>query len=72
MDIGTKTSLEAEVRYLMEQNPPMLGEGYLRRESRTGLRVRMAYQRWLLMKVAPSFPQAPLVEVVEVIAPMIG
>lgn len=54
---------------LMDENPPCWGEEFLR--PRDFLKVKMAYQRWLLMKLASEYPDVPMVEVVEqVVAPL--
>lgn len=48
---------------LMDENPPCWGEGYA--EPKVYLRLKMAYQRWMLMKLAARYPEVPMVDVVE-------
>ncbi len=70
MDINTRKKMEALVERLCQEDPIRLGTALYEPGDRRILRLRLAYQRKLLMKVASKFPEVPLIEAVsEVIAP---
>ena len=56
---------------LMEDHPPMLGEGFFEPGSPEWLKVRLAYQRWLAQKLTGVFSGLTPLEAVEIIAPML-
>ena len=72
MDSKTKQDLIDHAEALMEENPPRYGEHYYEPGDPRLLRLRMAYQRWLLLKLAARFPKVPMVDVVtEVVGPLV-
>ncbi len=71
MNRRTKQMMEDVAEQLMDETPPQFGQALYEDNDPRLLRLRMAYQRWMLLKLAERFPQVPLLEVVEeVVAPL--
>ncbi len=63
MDGSMKEKIETEVTTMLQENKP---------DFQGNLKKRMAYQRWMMMKLAVEYPEVTMLELIdEIIAPMV-